>query len=53
MYALVGLAIFVAVVELIAIFGWGADSRDGRDWTPAAPSRGRHGATHLARSRRA
>ena len=32
MYALLGLATFVAIIELIAIFGWGADSRDGRDW---------------------
>ena len=32
MYALLGLAAFVALVELIAIFGWGADTRDGRDW---------------------
>lgn len=34
MYALVGLAAFVAIVELIAILGWGVDSRDGRDWQP-------------------
>jgi hypothetical protein len=32
MYALLGLAAFVVVIELIAIFGWGVDSRDGRDW---------------------
>jgi hypothetical protein len=32
MYALIGLVAFVALIELIAIFGWGTDSRDGRDW---------------------
>ena len=34
MYALIGLAAFVALIELAAIFGWGVDSRDGRDWQP-------------------
>ena len=29
MYALIGLAVFIACVKLAAIFGWGTDSRDG------------------------
>jgi hypothetical protein len=50
MYALIGLAVFIAFVELAAVFGWGTDSRDGHDWTPAGPEYGRHGATRVPRS---
>ena len=53
MYALIGLAAFVVIIELIAIFGWGADSRDGRDWNTATPSLGRHGPINPTRQRRA
>jgi hypothetical protein len=46
MIALLALAAFIVFIEVAAIRGWGADSRDSRDWTLGSPSRGRRGAVH-------
>ena len=46
MIALLVITAFIVFVEVAAIRGWGADSRDGRDWTVKPASRGRHGAVH-------
>jgi hypothetical protein len=46
MAALFVLAAFIVFLEVASLRGWGADSRDGRDWTNASPSRGRHGVVH-------
>jgi hypothetical protein len=49
MYALIGLAAFIVLVDLAAILGWGADSRDP-EWTPAVSAFGRgSGADHRSR----
>jgi hypothetical protein len=43
MVALLVLAGFIVFIEVASIFGWVADSRDGRDWTPRNPVRGPRG----------
>ncbi|MDP9221834.1 MAG: DUF2973 domain-containing protein [Actinomycetota bacterium] len=46
MIALLAIAAFIVFIEVAAIRGWGADSRDSRDWTLGSPARGRRGAVH-------
>jgi hypothetical protein len=46
MVALLVLAGFIVFIEVASIFGWVADSRDGRDWTPRNPVRGPRGPIH-------
>jgi hypothetical protein len=46
MIALLALAAFIVVIEVAAVRGWVADSRDGRDWNVANAPRGAHGAVH-------
>jgi hypothetical protein len=46
MIALLVLAGFIVFIEVAAIFGWVADSRDGRDWTVGNRARGAHGPVH-------
>jgi hypothetical protein len=49
MYALIGLAAFIALVGLAGILGWGADTRDP-EWTLAVSAFGRgSGANHRSR----